>query len=218
MKTYYIDFDTILHEIPNQEQIDYITQLKLDGNKIIIWTRYSIDTIKGQLDFLNVKYDELLMEKPEQNIYISSSHTPCTNISSHTSCIDIWPLPYKKIQKEKKRKSEYVKKNWGKEIIFVNNNEYCGKILCFEKKYNKFSMHYHLKKKETWYITKGQFVLHTIDTVNGQIISEYLKKGDVITNERGEPHQLIALEDESELFEVSTTHSDEDSYRIWKGD
>jgi len=209
MKTYYIDFDTILYEIPNEEQIEYINQLKLDGNKIIIWTTHSIDTIKGQLDFLNVKYDELLMKKSEQNIYISSS--------PDKSYIDIWPLPYK-IQKDDKIKSEYVKKNWGKEIIFVNNHEYCGKILCFEKKYNKFSMHYHLKKKETWYIIKGQFVLHKIDTVNGQIISEYLKKGDVITNERGEPHQLIALEDESELFEVSTTHYDEDSYRIWKGD
>ena len=47
--------------------------------------------------------------------------------------------------------------------------------------------------------------------------SEYLEVGDVITNERGEPHQMEALED-SELFEVSTQHKDEDSYRIWKGD
>jgi quercetin dioxygenase-like cupin family protein len=43
-----------------------------------------------------------------------------------------------------------------------------------------------------------------------------LKVGDVITNERGEPHQLIALED-AEVFEVSTKHYDEDSFRMWKG-
>ena len=206
MKTYYIDFDKILYGISNHDQIDYLNQLKLNGNKIIIWTTtYSIDQMKEQLQQLNVTYDELLTKKPEENVYISS------DISS----IEVFPLP---IHKDDKIKSEHVKKNWGKEIIFVNNNEYCGKILCFEKKDNKFSMHYHLKKKETWYIIKGQFILHKIDTVNGQMISEYLKKGDVITNERGEPHQLIALEDESELFEVSTTHYDEDSYRIWKGD
>ena len=32
------------------------------------------------------------------------------------------------------------------------------------------------------------------------------------------PHQLIALEDTSEIFEVSTQHFDEDSYRIRVGD
>ena len=34
---------------------------------------------------------------------------------------------------------------------------------------------------------------------------------------RGLKHQMIALED-SELFEFSTQHFDEDSYRIQKGD
>ena len=35
---------------------------------------------------------------------------------------------------------------------------------------------------------------------------------------RGLPHQLIALDDNSTVFEVSTEHFDEDSYRVWKGD
>jgi hypothetical protein len=33
----------------------------------------------------------------------------------------------------------------------------------------------------------------------------------------GQPHQLEALTDAT-VFEVSTQHFDEDSYRIWKGD
>ena len=33
-----------------------------------------------------------------------------------------------------------------------NNSEYCGKILRFNSG-KKFSMHYHLEKKETWYIS-----------------------------------------------------------------
>ena len=75
---------------------------------------------------------------------------------------------------------------------------------------------YHIQKKETWYVAKGKFLLHWIETDNGIPHSEYLNVGDVITNERGEPHQVVALED-SELFEVSTRHYDEDSFRIWKG-
>ena len=116
----------------------------------------------------------------------------------------------------KKETCEIVEKGWGKEIIFVNNPEYCGKILCFNKG-KKFSMHYHIQKKETWYVAKGRFILIWIDVNNnGTNYSEYLNVGDVITNERGEPHQLIALED-SEVFEVSTKHYDEDSFRICKG-
>ena len=45
-----------------------------------------------------------------------------------------------------------------------------------------------------------------------------VNKGDCITIERGMPHQLIALEDMSEIFEVSTQHFDKDSYRIRIGD
>jgi mannose-6-phosphate isomerase-like protein (cupin superfamily) len=77
-------------------------------------------------------------------------------------------------------------------------------------------MHYHIKKKETWYVSKGKFILVWIDTETGTEYSEYLVVGDVVTNQRGEPHQLIALEN-GEIFEVSTKHYDSDSYRIRKG-
>ena len=49
------------------------------------------------------------------------------------------------------------------------------------------------------------------------IISDILEPGDVITNEFGEPHQVICIE-EGDIFEVSTTHYDSDSYRVFKGD
>lgn len=78
-------------------------------------------------------------------------------------------------------------------------------------------MHYHVEKKESWYVAKGKFILQWIETQTGTTYCEYLNIGDVITNNRGEPHQLFALEN-SEIFEVSTIHRDNDSYRIWKGD
>ena len=44
-----------------------------------------------------------------------------------------------------------------------------------------------------------------------------LEKGDNFHVYRGLRHQMLALE-ETELFEFSTQHFDEDSYRIIKGD
>ena len=78
-------------------------------------------------------------------------------------------------------------------------------------------MHYHLMKKETWYISSGKFTFKYINTNNADILSEVLESGDVITNEIGEPHQIECLE-EGDIFEISTEHFDNDSYRIWTGD
>jgi len=222
-KKYFIDLDNTLcftngndYNIskPIEERIRYVNKLKDEGNTITIWTARGsttgIDhkelTIK-QLEEWGVKYDNLLMGKPSYDIYIDDKSF---NVDS------FWSVPKLNETKTKKLPVEIVPKGWGKEIIFVNNDEYCGKLLCFEKD-KKFSMHYHLKKKETWYVSKGSFILIWIETDKGITHSEYLKVGDVITNERGEPHQLIALED-SEVFEVSTKHYDEDSFRMWKGD
>ena len=219
---YFIDLDNTLcitlnsdykNSIPIQQRIDYVNQLKSEGHNITIWTARGSksgndykELTEKQLDEWKVSYDILLMKKPDYDIYIDDK-------SFHVDTI--WPVPIDD-PKSKKIKSEIIPKGWGHEIIFVNNDEYCGKILCF-KKHMKCSMHYHLQKKETWYVAKGKFILHWIETSNGISHSEYLNIGDVVTNERGEPHQVIALEDDSQLFEVSTKHFDDDSFRISKG-
>lgn len=109
-----------------------------------------------------------------------------------------------------------VKKGWGYERIIVNNEEYCGKILVFEKGFS-FSCHYHILKQETWYVNKGRFNFWWIDTEKGEKLLRILEVGEVVTIPRGLPHQLEALED-GEIFEISTQHFDSDSYRVWKGD
>jgi len=222
MKKYFIDLDNTLcitensnyeNSQPIQDRINFVNKLKCEGNHITIWTARGAtsgkdhkDLILKQLHDWSIQYDELLMGKPDYDIYLDDKSF---NIDS------FYPVP-KCGDKSKKLQSEIVQKGWGKEIIFVNNPEYCGKILCFNKG-KKFSMHYHVQKKETWYVAKGRFILNWIEIENGTNYSEYLEVGDVITNERGEPHQLVALED-SEVFEVSTRHYDEDSFRICKGD
>ena len=109
-----------------------------------------------------------------------------------------------------------VPKGWGEELIIENNEMYCGKLLIF-KKGCKFSMHYHLIKDETWYVDKGEFIYRWIDTDTAETIEQKLKVGDVVRQRVGQPHQLIALTDGT-VFEVSTQHFDEDSYRVVKGD
>ena len=109
-----------------------------------------------------------------------------------------------------------VPKGWGEELIIENNEMYCGKLLIF-KKGCRFSMHYHLIKDETWYVNKGEFIYRWIDTESAETIEQKLKVGDVVRQRVGQPHQLIALTD-GEVFEVSTQHFDEDSYRVMKGD
>ena len=109
-----------------------------------------------------------------------------------------------------------VEKQWGYELWIHNDNEYCGKLLVFTKDRNRFSMHYHLQKKETWYIQEGRFQFNYIDVENGKLKGTQLEKGQSVLIERGQPHQLIALEDNSIVFEVSTEHFDEDSYRVYR--
>ena len=109
-----------------------------------------------------------------------------------------------------------IPKGWGSEIIFENNELYCGKLLKF-KKGAKVSMHYHLIKDETWYVKEGEFLYRYINTNDASIIEVNLKEGDTVRQLPGQPHQLEALTD-GVIFEVSTQHFDEDSYRVMKGD
>lgn len=109
-----------------------------------------------------------------------------------------------------------VPKGWGEELIIENNEKYCGKLLIF-KAGCKFSMHYHMIKDETWYVDKGEFLYRWIDTETAEVHEEQLKPGDIVRQRPGQPHQLEA-QTEGIIFEVSTTHFDSDSYRVWKGD
>jgi quercetin dioxygenase-like cupin family protein len=109
-----------------------------------------------------------------------------------------------------------IPKGWGHEIIFENNEKYCGKLLVF-KKGARFSMHYHMIKDETWYVQEGEFLYRWINTETAEVVTETLVVGDTVRQLPGQPHQLEALTD-GVVYEVSTQHFDSDSYRVWKGD
>jgi mannose-6-phosphate isomerase-like protein (cupin superfamily) len=71
-------------------------------------------------------------------------------------------------------------------------------------------------KDETWYVQKGAFQFDWIDTENGERCITQIQEGDVIEIKKGLPHQLTALTEEATIFEVSTEHFDDDSYRIYR--
>jgi len=118
------------------------------------------------------------------------------------------PKPYK---------PERHKKGWGFEDWISNNNEYCGKLLFFEKG-KRCSFHYHEKKHETFYLFSGkmEIKLSWEDDLSSAKTYTFLP-GDCLEIPRGLRHQMTALEN-SNLFEFSTTHYEEDSKRIIKGD
>lgn len=111
-----------------------------------------------------------------------------------------------------------VKKGWGYELIWATNDKYCGKIMVFENKGAKFSMHFHREKEETWFVNSGKFLLRWIDTSTAVLHTKELTQGDTWHNPPLQPHQLEALEPMSEIFEVSSADSVEDNYRIAPGD
>lgn len=115
------------------------------------------------------------------------------------------------------KKPEIHLKGWGREFWVVNNDQYCGKVLVFDKG-KKCSFHRHEIKSETFFLTKGKLIIRFS---YGDLLEEAEEKimnvGDVFEIPIGLRHQMEALED-SELFEFSTTHFEEDSIRIVKGD
>jgi len=111
-----------------------------------------------------------------------------------------------------------VDKGWGFELIWATNDKYCGKMMVFTKKGNKFSMHFHKEKVESWFVNEGSFIVRWIDTKTATLFSQTLTQGMTWRNKPLLPHQLEALEDNSSITEVSTADSVEDNYRLIPGD
>lgn len=113
---------------------------------------------------------------------------------------------------------QIVEKGWGREIIFANNDKYCGKLLIYDKANSSGSMHFHIKKHETFYVQKGKFMMKWIEPFDASMHENILNEGDTWENEPGDVHQLISLEDNCIMVEVSTTDCPMDSYRVLPGD
>ena len=114
-------------------------------------------------------------------------------------------------------KIKFVPKGWGYEKWMVNKEEDCGKILFFAKG-KKCSWHYHKLKDEVFYVRKGKLMVsYGEDDDISRAERVILGEGENFHVKVGLRHQMYAVED-TEMFEFSTQHFDEDSIRVTAGD
>lgn len=114
---------------------------------------------------------------------------------------------------------QVIGKGWGSEEWIINSEKYCGKILRIHKD-KKTSWHYHKLKDEVMYVHVGcvKILYGFNEDINHLNTKEIiLNEGQSFHVEVGLIHQIIGLEN-SQVFEFSTQHFDEDSYRLIQGD
>lgn len=110
-------------------------------------------------------------------------------------------------------KSKIVHKTWGHEEIIVNNDNYCGKLLVFNPNTNA-SLHYHVIKHETFYVSQGNFILKYINPDTAETLSKDLSVGEIVIIKPGLCHQLYSGSSGGVIVEFSTHDFPSDSYRI----
>ena len=111
-----------------------------------------------------------------------------------------------------------VDKGWGFEIVFANNEKYCGKLLVFTTAGAKTSLVLHKDKRKSWFVNAGKFKVSFIDVSTGDIKESVIEEGQTADFAELSPHRLEALVDNSIIFEVGTGDYVEDRFRLAPGD
>jgi streptogramin lyase len=111
-----------------------------------------------------------------------------------------------------------VDKGWGFEIVFANNDKYCGKLLVFDRAGAKTSLVFHKEKAKSWFVNAGKFKISYIDVATGEMKQSELGEGQTADFGQLGPHQIEALVDNSMIFEVGTADYVEDRFRLAPGD
>lgn len=106
-----------------------------------------------------------------------------------------------------KEKMTRVEKVWGTELIIVNRDKYCGKLLYLDEGASS-SLHLHKTKEETFFCLSGQVGLH----IEGKdyMLNPFSRPKTILP---GEKHQFTGLT-EAIILEVSTNHREGDVVRL----
>lgn len=124
-------------------------------------------------------------------------------------------------------------KSWGFEYWFENNEKYCGKVI--QVRHGEWSsfgaFHYHKIKDESFLVISGTLIIDVLDLTNvalsaipnhNEIQTQHdplvrrfhLKPFEYIRVHPGVLHRFSGYAGEALFTETSTTHDEEDSYRI----
>jgi len=114
-------------------------------------------------------------------------------------------------------KKEVVQKVWGHEEILMNT-EVCGKCLVLRVGY-ECSLHYHMIKDETFYAVDGEFELDIGENPK-ELKTFIVLPGEAVRVRPGMYHRfrldsshVVVHPGRVRIIEISTHHSDDDSYR-----
>jgi mannose-6-phosphate isomerase-like protein (cupin superfamily) len=119
------------------------------------------------------------------------------------------------IEMNKIEKTTLIKKNWGTEEIIVNNDKYCAKIMTLVPN-GKLSLQWHKHKQETFFVLSGALYLDRFQK-DGTKVTDTLIKGELVTILPCQAHSFYNPNIYNVVFlEISTTHKDEDTYRVTK--
>ena len=104
-------------------------------------------------------------------------------------------------------KKTIIEKPWGFEEIWAQTGDYVGKILHINTGH-RLSLQFHRQKEETIRVLSGILeVVHSEDSVDGQIISTILEEGDIFHVYPMMVHRFCASQGtDVELLEVSTNY------------
>jgi streptogramin lyase len=111
-----------------------------------------------------------------------------------------------------------IDKGWGFELVFANNDKYCGKLLVFERAGSKTSLVFHKEKTKSWFVNAGKFKVKFIDVATGEVKEAVLEEGQTADFGQLGPHQVESLVANSVIFEVGTGDYTEDRFRLAPGD
>jgi len=108
-----------------------------------------------------------------------------------------------------------IEKPWGYELLWARTADYAGKVLHI-KKGQKLSLQYHERKEETILLHAGRMLL-LLEDDQGILREICVAAGEAYHIPVGRKHRMIALDEDCEVFEVSTNHLEdvvriEDSY------
>ena len=110
--------------------------------------------------------------------------------------------------------SGMVEQDWGYELIWVNNNLYCSKLLVFTKPNSQTRLYFHKIKDKSWFINVGTFQLNFIDLTTGKLCQQVLNEGEVFNIPPSLPHQLQLIGTNGSISEVSTPEVDNDIFYL----
>lgn len=108
--------------------------------------------------------------------------------------------------------------DWGIEVIWSNNESYCGRILMFEQANKKTPMMLHKEKKKSWFVNSGKFKITFIDVTKGTTNEAIIDEGKTVDIAEMSPHQLESLASNSVIFETGNPLYKQDNFRLTPDD